>query len=308
MTSYRGFSLWHIAVRLCAAVLGLIMAGAASLASASDAPGNSAFLALGDSVVFGYIAADGYAYVNPRNFVGYPEYVGGDLRLDTANAACPGETTSSFISLTGDDNGCRPYRASFPLHASYTSTQLDFATRFLATHKQTRLVTITLGANDGFLLQYRCAINPGPGLTPEQCVLAGIPALQTLIRSNMTAILRSLRATGYRGILMVVNYYSVNYQDAAQTGLVVLLNQTLASVAAANSAVVADVFTAFQSAATPAAGQTCMVGLLNVNPSATTALPPAATCDDHPSQSGQQLLADTIVATYQATHAGGKDD
>jgi hypothetical protein len=93
------------------------MAGAATLASAAPpaALGNSSSLALGDSVVFGYIAADGYAYVNPSNFVGYPEYVGRDLRLDTANAACPGETSSSFISSTGADFGCRGFRANFPL-------------------------------------------------------------------------------------------------------------------------------------------------------------------------------------------------
>lgn len=124
----------------------------------------------------------------------------------------------------------------------------------------------------------------------------------------MTAILRSLRATGHRGILMVVNYYSVNYADATQTFLTALLNQTLANVAVANGAVVADAFTAFQSAATSAGGHTCMVGLLNVDPSNPNQFPPLATCDVHPSQSGQQLLADTVVAAYRAARAGHPDD
>ena len=75
------------------AALAIVMAAAATLASATppSAPGNKSFLALGDSVPFGYITADGYAYVNSNNFVGYPDWAGGDLRLDTANAACPGE-------------------------------------------------------------------------------------------------------------------------------------------------------------------------------------------------------------------------
>jgi lysophospholipase L1-like esterase len=287
MASNRGFPVSQLAIKLRAATLAIVMAGAATLASAAPpaALGNSSSLALGDSVVFGYIAADGYAYVNPSNFVGYPEYVGRDLRLDTANAACPGETSSSFISSTGADFGCRGFRANFPLHVSYTSTQLGFATNFLATHKQTRLVTISLGANDGLLLEESCNGDPA-------CIQAGLPQAVATLTSNMNTILRTLRATGFRGVLMVVNYYSVDYTDPGQTGLTVLLNQTLAAVA----------FTAFRSAASTvfAGGKTCKAGLLNVNPLDATQM----SCDDHPSQSGQQLLADTVEARYQAARPG----
>ena len=297
MAANQGFPLSQLAIKLCAAVLAMVIAGAATLASATPppAPGNSAFLALGDSVAFGYIAGDGPAYVNPKNFVGYPDYVAGDLRLDTADAACPGETSSSFIFPTGADNGCRAFRASFPLHVSYTSTQLDFAMNFLATHKQTRLVTISLGANDGLLLQMSCNGDPA-------CIQAGLPRAVATLSLNMDTILRSLRATGFRGVLIVVNYYSTDYTDPQQTGLTVVLNQTLAAIAGANGAVVADAFTAFQVAAsTPfAGGKTCKAGLLNVKPlDATQTL-----CDDHPTQSGHQLLADTVEATYKAASPG----
>jgi len=265
----------------------MVMAGASTLASAAppEARGNDSFLALGDSVPFGFIAADGFAYVNPDNFIGYPDYVGRDLRFQTTDAACPGETSSSFISPTGIDSGCRAFRASFPLHVSYTSTQLDFATNFLAAHKQTRLVTVMLGANDGLLLQRSCNGDPA-------CIQAGLPQVLATLTSNMNVILGSLRANRFRGVLMVVNYYSLDYTDPTQTGLTVLLNQALAAVAAANGAVVADVFSAFRAAAsTPfAGGKTCRAGLLNVNP----ADPTQATCDIHPSQSGHKLIADTV--------------
>lgn len=244
MTSYRVFPLLHLAIKLRVAVLALIMAGAASHAAATPpaAPGNSSFLALGDSVVFGYITKAGFGYVNPNNFVGYPEYVGGDLRLDTANAACPGETTSGFISSTGSDNGCRPFKQTFPLHVAYPSTQLDFATNFLATHKQARLVTIALGANDIFVLQNACGGNVA-------CIQAGLPTVLGTIGLNMTFILNSLRATGFTGVLIVVNYYSLDYTDPLDTGIITALNQTLAAVAGANGAVIADAFSAFQTAA-----------------------------------------------------------
>ena len=35
--------------------------------------------------------------------------------MTPTNAACPGETTAGFTSATGADNGCRPYKANFPL-------------------------------------------------------------------------------------------------------------------------------------------------------------------------------------------------
>jgi len=291
---HRNFHFSHLATKLRNAVLTLAMAGMWTLAWAvqPDAPGNSAFLALGDSVVFGYITQAGYAYVNPDNFIGYPEYAGGDLRLNTANAACPGETTGGFMSFTAPDNGCRPFRATFPLHVKYLSTQLDFATNFLQTHRQTRLVTVGLGANDVFLLQNSCAGNPA-------CIQNGLPAVLLAIYTNMKSILSSLRATGFHGVLMVVNYYSLDYTDPLETGTIAALNQTLAAAAAANGAVVADAFTAFQAVASIAGGKTCVAGLLNASPQNQWL------CDVHPSQSGQQLLSDTIEATYMAASKGG---
>jgi lysophospholipase L1-like esterase len=287
MNSTQAFSSSDVKNTVRRLAVAIAMAGAAAFAAAgpAPAPGNKAFLALGDSVVFGYITQDGYAYVNPANFVGYPEYLGRDLRLDTANASCPGETTSGFISSAGADNGCRPFRANFPLHVGYTSTQLNYATSFLAANKQTRLVTISLGANDAFLLQKACNGDIA-------CIQAGLPGLLNTIYANMNTILGNLRATGFKGALMVVNYYSVDYTDPVQTGFTMAINQTLAAVAAANSVPVADAFSAFQAAATPAGGKACMAGLLNASPQNQYA------CDVHPSQSGQQLLAKTVNSTF----------
>ncbi len=75
---------------------------------------NGQYLALGDSVAFGYIRDAGFAYVNAENFVGYPDYVAAALSFTETSASCPGEATTGFISLTGADNGCRPFRASYP--------------------------------------------------------------------------------------------------------------------------------------------------------------------------------------------------
>ena len=75
-------------------------------------------LVLGDSVAFGYIASAGFEYINPDNFVGFANRLD-NMVLDAVDAGCPGETTGSFLSATAPDNGCRDFRARFPLHVAY---------------------------------------------------------------------------------------------------------------------------------------------------------------------------------------------
>lgn len=285
MTITSSHSLARTTRRIGRIATALLTTGAAALATADD--GNAPMLALGDSVVFGFIEQDGYAYVNPGNFLAYPEIAGRTLHLDATNPSCPGETSASFLSMSGADNGCRGYRASFPLHESYAGTQMEFARSFLSTHRNTRLVTLSLGANDGFLLQAGCKGDPA-------CVQAGLPTALATLYGNLNTALSNLRASGFKGVLMVVNYYSLDYSDPAQTGLTTALNQTLVNVAAANGAIVADAFTAFRKVATSpfAGGNTCRSGLLNGSAASAT------NCDVHPSLTGQRLLAKTVQAAY----------
>lgn len=261
-----------------------MLSTATALLAAS--PGRQ-YLALGDSVTFGFITQAGFEYVNPDNFVGFPNYVALADKLNASNAACPGETTGSFLSSTALDNGCRAFRATFPLHVAYTSTQLDFAVSFLQSHPATKLVTIGLGANDVFLLENACHGD-------VSCIEAGLPQVLGQVAINLETIISDLRATGFHGIIIVVNYYSLDYSNPIDTSIAVALDQALAAASAQTGAVVADVFTAFQAAAVPAGGQTCTAGLLNAFPGK------QFTCDVHPSQSGQMLIARTVAQTFAA--------
>jgi lysophospholipase L1-like esterase len=263
-----------------------ILSTATALLAADRAPGRQ-YLALGDSVSFGFITQAGFEYVNPDNFIGFPTYVGQAIKLKTSNAACPGETTASFLSSTAPDDGCRAYRAVVPLHISYTSTQLEFAVAFLKSHPETRLVTVGLGADDLLLLRNACLGVPA-------CIGAGLQQVLAEVAANLQEILSDLRATGFKGIVVVVNYYSVDYSDPIETGFTAALNQALAASSAQTGTVVADVFTAFQAAAGPAGGHTCNAGLLNASPQN------QFTCDIHPSQSGQALIARTVAQAYGA--------
>ena len=262
-----------------------VAAGAAMPSESSPRP----YLALGDSVVFGFIDRVGYEYVNPENFIGFPDYVGRDLRLDDFDAGCPGETTGSFLSTTASDTGCRLFRSLAPLHVAYTSTQANYALAILANYPETRLVTLMLGANDVSLLQNACASDP-------TCIANGLPQVLATVSANMATILGEIRGTGYRGIIVVANYYSIDYSDVSGTQITELLNQALSAPTRAEGAVVADVFTAFRIAVSNpfAGGATCKAGLLNASPQS------EFTCDIHPSQSGQKLIARAVEAAFAA--------
>ena len=294
-------------IRLRTALVALAIVGTAGALSAggsgavaSNHSNGRGYLALGDSVAFGYITHDQPAYVNAANFVGYPEDAGTGLHLDVANASCPGETSQGFLDLTKPDNGCRPFRAHFPVHVTYSGTQMDYATNYLKHHDDTKLVTLGIGANDGFLLVDSCAAKQPPD---PQCVANGLPALAKLIATNVHTILSKVRATGYEGVLMIVNYYSLNYADPTSTGFSVVLNNALKAGMAGENAVLADVFTAFANATNTAqaGGDTCKAGLLNGSPSTNAA------GDVQVSVTGQKLMARTVERAYSAATGEGGD-
>ena len=53
-----------------------------------------------------------------------------------------------------------------------------------------------------------------------RCVL---PAVLANVAANLATILGDLRGTGFKGPIVVVNYYSTDYADANETGIVELL-------------------------------------------------------------------------------------
>jgi hypothetical protein len=269
----------------------LMLTGTTIAASAQGASGPR-YLALGDSVTFGFITQAGFEYVNADNFIGFPTYASQDAKLNVINAACPGETTGSFLSSAAPDDGCRQFRtAGAQLHVSYSSTQLDFALAFLKSHPQTRLITVGLGADDVLLLRAACQSDP-------LCIANGLPAVLAGVTANMETILNDLRGTGFTGTIIIVNYYSIDYSDPTETAVTSALNDALAAAAAQAGGVVADVFTAFQAATVPAGGKTCNAGLLNASPAN------QFTCDIHPSQSGQMLIGKVVAQTFADAKGG----
>jgi lysophospholipase L1-like esterase len=282
--------------RAAAVVLGLGVGVAAGLMSAlpaaaapvAGAAANGTYLALGDSVAFGYVPPDAVPAPNYRSansFVGYPEDVAQALRVGVWNASCPGETTASMFVAGAQSNGCENspgspigYRTQFPLHVQYQGTQMEYALKYLAVHRHTVLVTINIGANDAFLCEET---------TADHCTSpAELQALLQEIQANLTAIYTQIRDVAhYQGLLVALTYYSLSYAPG-QTAGTELLNSVIASVTKAFGGKIADGFAAFEGPSLAAGGDPCAAGLLIKLPN--------GTCNIHPSPAGHLLLAQAI--------------
>jgi lysophospholipase L1-like esterase len=295
-------ALKFVVLTVCAA-LGLALASAPALAKTSSkkpkAPNitahtpvtpRSGYLALGDSVTFGYeeqqvVPTPNYA--DASSFVAYPELLGSELHLTVANAACVGETSSSLIDATAQSNGCENtpgkgnvgYRTMFPLHVKYSGSQLDYAVSYLKQHKNVRLVSLMIGAND-FLVCQETTADHCASLTEQATVLA-------TVGKNVKTILSAIRNKAhYGGQIAIVNYYSLNYSVPLDNAQSALLNSTQDTAAKPFHVVIADGFGEFQAGSAHSGDNTCTAGLL-------TQLSTGG-CGIHPSYAGQSLLAQAV--------------
>lgn len=248
--------------------------GSASGPAQRGQSGDRPYLALGDSVPFGFDPLDNSG--DASNFAGYPAGVQRRLGYDLTNATCPGEASGGFVSPAGVDNGCRHYHSANPLHAGYDSTQLDYAVEFLEAHPRTALVTLTLGANDLFA----CRKQPG-GCTPKALA-------RTLhrFRVNLDDIYSAIRDV-YHHRLVALTYYTSDYRDPRAVAAMRAVNRVLASVTREYGGTVASGFQAFKTIASRSGGDSCAAGLLIELPD--------GTCDIHPSPQGTRVLVAAVV-------------
>ena len=282
---------------ICAALFwGLTGAGA----TATTPPARSAalpvvagagYLALGDSVTFGYqepTVVPAPNYEDASGFLGYPEMLGTELHLRVANAACPGETSSSLIHASAQSNDCEnsptasgvSYRKEFPLHVRYAGSQLAYAVKYLKAHPGVRLVSLMIGANDLFVCQKITA--DGCASSAEQ------QAVLQVLAKNVRTILSAIRTkAAYTGQLAIVNYYSLDYASPIANAESNELNQTDDTAAKPFHVVIANAYQTFASASARSGDDSCTAGLL-------TQLGAPGTCGVHPSYAGQALLAQTL--------------
>ncbi|MBF6592676.1 MAG: SGNH/GDSL hydrolase family protein [Ktedonobacterales bacterium] len=212
-------------------------AAAPALNGNQTASPNQYYLALGDSLAFGYQPDIDFVH-------GYADDVLADLRgrgtTTLADLGCPGESSATFIA-----GGCPyPLLRKFP----YIGAQLGAAVAFLKRHPgQARAVTLDIGAND--LL---------PDVGPQSCAvgprfLADLRALDAHLVQTILPQLRAALAYHGRpaGDLLLLNYYDpFQNRCPASVPFVRLVNQHLARDVRGFGRVV-DVFAALGGGASP---------------------------------------------------------
>ena len=258
------------------------------------AASTSRYLALGDSISFGY-----HPLPPPpqpiQSYIGYPEILDPLVPKQEINLSCPGQTSASFLSGSAATEvpgaNCESmsgWKANLPLHTSYTGTQADYAVSQLLSNKSIDLVTIGIGGDDLLFVQYMCGGPANPNfVTCVQGALSDPKGALFAYGNNLATILARIRTEAkYTGTVVLVKYFATS-TDPLVKQAIGALNQVMAQVGSQFGAKVADAYTAFQIASIPYGGDPCKAGLL-VRLSPTT-------CDVHPTPLGQTVLATTVL-------------
>jgi lysophospholipase L1-like esterase len=257
-------------------------------------PPKDDYLALGDSLAFGYQQSKfnaNFPTENPAVFnTGYVDDFSAALvpispEIHTANLGCPGETTGSYLGVTP----C-PYHPPFSLHESYTGSQEDAALAFLGAHpRQTSPITIDLGANDVLATVSFCNANPSPDFAT--CVATHIGATITQIQTNLSTILGDIEAVVPKTEIIVVGLYNPNVIDprippAASDALAAQINAAMASTAGDFGARFADPLPVFNPGPPGSANEFATICSLT--------FVCGSLHDIHPTDAGYQALANVV--------------
>jgi lysophospholipase L1-like esterase len=254
--------------------------GPASAAAPRFNPPKSFYLALGDSVTYGYQASKTVPGFTAEDFdTGYVDVFAAELRriqpaIRVVNYGCPGESSTTFIS-----GRCPVVQTGFPLHDPFSEPQLDAALAFLRAHPgEVSPITITLWGNDVRELLAAC----GPDLS---CVLSGAPAMIDRLASNLDSILRRLRAAAPNGEIVVTGAWDSFVGDfAVADPLFIAMNSAMADVVARNGGRFADVFPVFNPPGDEAAETAAICTLLLI----------CSGGDSHPSDAGYRVLGEAV--------------
>jgi lysophospholipase L1-like esterase len=233
--------------------------------TAGAAKVGSTYLALGDSLAYGYHQAQFQSELKEKGFVepatfndGYVDVFGNLLKffnnrhLQTINDGCPGETTETMINGSGvyGPNYCAggPTGGPFPkafLHHPYPGSQLADALAILKENPNVSPITIDIGANDVLqFIEHTCGFP-----AKYTCTEAQVAAEFGHIAENVGSILGQLRAVAPKAQIVFVSQYNpfplVLSPEGSGDASVEALNNALKGVATAFGASFANITQVF---------------------------------------------------------------
>ena len=275
----------HLLRAVATVIVLAVTLGTATAATASAspparlAPPKSYYLALGDSIAYGFQTTKALAGLPPQAFnTGYADLFAAQLRawIATINYSCPGESTTTFLLP------CIWKTSGHALHNDYAGSQLGAALAFLAGHRgKVSPITLSLNGNDANDFLLTC---PPRDLA---CLQAGAPAAIAAYQARLTAILRQLRAAAPDAEIIVVGAYDPNVGAFAFADpLFSQLNQAQQAAAAAVRARFSNPFPVFNPQGDPTAETTAICALTLL----------CSQGDGHPSDAGYQAVAGIVWA------------
>jgi lysophospholipase L1-like esterase len=214
---------------LAAAVV-LALAGTAAVAS--QASPQSHYLALGDSMTYGYQPTKPPS-AGPSAFdTGYVDVLAARLRklspqIQVVNYGCPGESSVTFTR-----GGCPSLADGVKLHDPFRGPQLKAALSFLKAHPgEVSPITLALWGND---------------LAPLSAKGRRAPSAIAKFASRLDAILRQLRAAAPTAEIIVVGAWNPEADQLKQTQpLYRSLDTAISRAAGKSRASVANMLKAF---------------------------------------------------------------
>jgi lysophospholipase L1-like esterase len=300
-------------VVLCAAVA--TMAGALALApSAGAARVGGTYLALGDSLAYGYHAAqfqEEFPNIKPESFNdGYVNDFDQLLKLfnpsvQLINDGCPGEGTETMIHGSGVPGFCGGEDTSpFPyvwLHHRYTTaTQLSDALAILHANPNVSPITLDIGAND--LLHFLATQCGFPAA--DTCTEAQFGAEFVHIAGNVAYILGQLRAAAPNAQIVLVGLYNPypafrgEGADKLTAGLNKALETVAASVPRTSFANPEPLFNPSLVLGTPeSTDDTTICAFTGMCPNGTFE-PTSPKADIHPTKLGYEVMAGVVAFAF----------
>jgi lysophospholipase L1-like esterase len=312
--------LYRVRARLLLCVAAIAAFGALALApAAASAEGvGSTYLALGDSLAYGYHQAQFQQELKEKGFVeaanfndGYVDDFGAALKLanpklQVINDGCPGETTETMIKGSGvGPEFCAggPTGSPFPkafLHHSYPGTQLEDALA-IAKEPGVNTITIDIGANDILqFLSHTCGF-PATFTCSQEQIEAEIGHVAT----NVGFILSQLRAAAPKAKIIFVSQYNpyptVLKPEGTGDATVEALNGALKSVATTFGVRFANTARVINFSGThggPEAGDIPTVCAFTAMCPGGVFNPASPEADIHPTKAGYAAMAGVVAAAY----------
>ena len=255
-------------------------AGAVATPSTFGSPKRH-YLALGDSIPYGYTRAKSLAGLPPSAFMGYVDRFAARLRVirpdvQVTNYSCPEERTATFVA-----GSCAWLQAGRAVHDAFAGSQLEAAERFLRAHPgKVSPITLTLWANDMGDFVRHCAGD-------FACIQAQAPFAIAAYAARLQAILARLRAAAPRAKIIVTGVWNSFVGLFPQIDpLLRSLDEAIAAVSAGAGATFADTLPMFNPQGHVAAETATFCTLMLV----------CSANDPHPTEAGHGAIAALVIA------------